>query len=41
MRIWASLFTTRYARGTEDKEVDYSFPLPGDDGKEKTTAIWW
>jgi hypothetical protein len=29
-------FTTRYARGTEDTERDYSFPLAGDDGKGKT-----
>jgi len=31
-------FTTRCARGTEDTEADYSFPLPVDDGKGKTTA---
>jgi hypothetical protein len=34
-------FTTRCARGTEDTEAEYSFPLPGDNGKEKTTADRW
>ena len=29
-------YTTRCARGTEDAERDYFFPLPGDDGKGKT-----
>ncbi len=31
-------FTTRYARGIEDTERDYSFPLPGHDGKGKPSV---
>jgi len=34
-------FTTRCARGTEATEAYYYFPLPGDDGKGKTTADSW